>query len=247
MARTTSLTWGQYADFCREWSRQLLVNPRHWRIEGRPVCAINNLSDFVSRYGHITFAVMIRYLVKVVEHELSLTPYVLGVIGSVNSRNLRLANSLPVDGITGYGLLPNWLGDSIQSYAQLIEQRTRDWEAMQQRLRVPFYPVVCTGWDASVRGKFRNELRPEYGYPYSPIVTGNTAELFGHFIDKALAFNERWQPRENLVFLHAWNEWTEASVLEPSDRFGTTLLDEVRKRAVGLKCYSEVQASAIHV
>jgi hypothetical protein len=128
-------------------------------------------------------------------------------------------------------LLPNWLGEPQQEYRRLIEERVSDWERLQRGLRIPFYPVVCAGWDATVRGEFRRILQASDGYPYSPVVIGVTPELFGYFLDCALAFNRRWQPRENLVFLHAWNEWTEASVLEPSDRFGSSLLDEVRKRA----------------
>jgi hypothetical protein len=109
---------------------------------------------------------------------------------------------------------------------------------MQEQLPIPFYPVVCAGWDATMRGAFKGVLRAQDGYPYSPVVTGVTPALFGHFLDCAIAFNSRRQPRKNVVFLHAWNEWTEGSVLEPSDKFGSALLDEVRKRAVGLEAIS---------
>jgi hypothetical protein len=231
MARTTSLTWGEYTHFIKDWVHQYMSGQHYWKIEGRPVWALNNLADFVTRYGHITFAVMIRYACRIVQGQLGMPPYILGVIGEANPRNVRLANSLPLDGVTGYGLLPNWLGDPVQDYGRLIEERVKDWEELQRRLQVPFYPVVCTGWDASVRGTFRGELRAEYGYPYSPVVKGVTPQLFGYFVDCAVSFNRRWQPRENLVFLHAWNEWSESSVLEPNDKFGSEFLDEVRKRA----------------
>jgi hypothetical protein len=231
MSRTPTLTWRDLADLFRQWSREYLASPRSWRLDGRPVCAFNNLSDFASRYGQTTFAVMLMYGAEIVRRETGADPFFLGVIGQANPHNVSLANALPIDAITGYGLLPNWLEEPIQEYEQLIEQRVADWEQMQRRLRIPFYPVVCAGWDASVRGSFRGELSARDGYPYSPVVANVTAELFGRFLDEALAFNRRWQPRKDLVFLHAWNEWTEASVLEPSDRFGTQLLDEVRKRA----------------
>jgi hypothetical protein len=174
---------------------------------------------------------MLRYGARVAARLLGAEPYLLGVIGQADPYNARLAGTLPIDGVTGYGLLPNWLGPPVQRYDDLIRQRVADWERLQQRLPVPFFPVVCAGWDATVRGTFRGRLRAGDGYPTSPIVIGVTPVAFGRFLDDAIAFNERWHPEQPIVFLHAWNEWTESSVLEPSDRFGTALLDEVRARA----------------
>lgn len=235
MGRTTALTWRQYRRFLTEWVHRYAQAGHYWSIDGRPVLAINNLADFELRYGLLTLTVMLRFATRVVREECGRAPYVLGVIGEANPRNVRLANALPLDGITGYGLLPNWLGAPIQDYAQLIEQRVADWERVQRRIAIPFYPVVCAGWDATVRGAFRETLRAEDGYPYSPVVTGVTPDLFGAYLDSALAFNRRWAPRENIVFLHAWNEWTESSVIEPSDRFGTAFLDQIRTRAAHVK------------
>ena len=232
MDRSPTFTWGQARALFEGWSDRYLTTPAAWRLDGRPVCAFNNLTDFVSRYGLTAFAVLLRFGSRVIEQRGGERPFMLGVIGESSSRNAYLANRLPLDGVTGYGLLPNWLGTPIQRYPDLIEQRVEEWERLQRRLRIPFFPVVCAGWDASIRGVFRGELRAEDGYPHTPVVVGVTAELFGRYIDHALEFNARWMPRPNVVFLHAWNEWTEASVLEPSDRFGTTLLDEVRARSL---------------
>jgi hypothetical protein len=195
------------------------------------VCGLLNLSDFVRRYGETIFSIMLHYGSKIVEQKVGVAPYMLGIIGTANPQVARLANELPLDGVTGYGLLPNWLGAPRQSYRALIDQRVAEWEHLQRDLRIPFYPVVCAGWDATVRGLCTGTLRAEDGYPSSPVVTGVSSELFGEFLDLAISFNARWQPRENIIFLHAWNEWTESSVIEASDRFRTTLLDEVRKRS----------------
>jgi hypothetical protein len=237
-SRSPALTWHDYKQFFETLAEDFLRSPNYWKIDGRPVCSFLNLADFVGKYGRVVFSIMIRYGCKLVEHRTGMTPYVLGIIGRADTYNLRLANALPLDGITGYGLLPTWLGTPIQEYEQLIEQRVLEWEQLQRRLYIPFFPVASAGWDATVRGIFKGKLRAVDGYPYSPIVRGVTPELFGRFLDHAISFNHRWQPRENIVFLHAWNEWTEASVLEPSDRFGSLFLEEIHKRKSGLcACY----------
>ena len=233
MARTTTLTWAQYTELWTLWAQDQLASPTALRIDGRPVAAFNNLSDFVARYGRITFNAMLEHGARHATRLLGMRPYLLGVIGQGSPHNVRLANVLPVDGITGYGLLPNWLGPSLQRYDDLIRQRVAEWDQMQRRLSKPFFPVVCAGWDASVRGDDRHTVRSTDGYPYSPIVVGVNRKSFGRFLDAAVDFNRRWQPRDNLVFLHAWNEWTEASVLEPSDRYGTAFLEEIGERAFG--------------
>jgi len=231
MARTTTLTWAQYTELWTQWVRTQLGSPTALRIDGRPVAAFNNLSDFVARYGRLTFTVMLEHGARLATRGLGIRPYLLGVIGHSSPYNVQLANALPVDGITGYGLLPNWMGAPVQRYDDLVRQRVAEWDRMQRRLTKPFYPVVCAGWDASVRGDDRPTARATDGYPYSPVVIGVTPASFGRFLDAAIDFNRRWAPRDDVVFLHAWNEWTEASVLEPSDRFGTAMLDEVRLRA----------------
>ena len=231
MGRTPSLTWGDLRRFFQGWSRSQCRSSASWRIDGRPVCGLLNITDFVRQYGLTAFDAMLRFGGAVVEEEVGSPPYFVGVIGQADETSVRLANQLPIDAVTGYALLPNWLSDPVQDYAALIEERVGDWYELQRRLRVPFYPVVCTGWDATLRARPQQRLWPDDGYPYTPVVTNVTPALFGRFLDHALEFNERFQPRHDVVFLHAWNEWSESSVLEPSDRFGLEFLEEVRRRS----------------
>jgi hypothetical protein len=232
MGRTTPLTWRQYDTFVHEWTDRYLSGDEAFTIGGRPVCSFLNITDFAACYGTTTFAIMLRYLRAVGTRRGGRAPFLLGVIGRVDEINLALANALPIDGVTGYGLLPNWLGDPVQDYASLVRERVAEWHWLQSRLRVPFFPVACAGWDASGRGAPMDQLRSQDGYPYVPIVENAGPEPFGAFIDEALAFNQRWHPEHDVVFLHAWNEWTECSVLEPSDRDGEAYLHQVRRRRI---------------
>lgn len=193
--------------------------------------SILNLTDFVAEYGFFTFTAMLRYMRKVVFTYLGVDPYIVGVMGHADQINAHLANELPLDGATGYALLPDWEGPPVQEYRFLVEKRVSEWYALQETLQIPFFPVVCAGWDATVRGEHLPALSEATGFPWRPVVTGVTAEDFGYFLDCAIDFNRRTHPSQNIVFIHAWNEWTESSVVEPSDRFGTRFLEEIRKRS----------------
>jgi hypothetical protein len=233
MGRTAALTWRQYEEFLGEWSNQL-ASKEALTIAGRPVCSILNLTDFSACYGVATFSLMLKHARRFLTGKIGREPYLLGLVGRIDDRNLLLANALPIDAVTGYGLLPNWLGAPVQDYADLIRQRVAEWHSFQGDLNIPFLPVVCAGWDASIRGRYRGVLTEQDGYPYSPVVTGASPELFGEFLDSAISFNRDWHPETDVVFLHAWNEWTECSVLEPSVRDGDAYLAQVVKRSVAV-------------
>ena len=91
--------------------------------------------------------------------------------------------------------------------------------------------MVCAGWDATLRGEHLPDLSYTTGFPWRPVVSEVTVEDFGYFLDCAIAFNRRTHPEHSIVFVHAWNEWTESSAVEPSDRFGTKFLEEIRHRS----------------
>lgn len=232
MNRTPELRWKDLRHLFETWSRTYAQSPSHWRIDGKPVFSALNLTDFVQHYGLSTFRVMLLYARKVVRETIGIEPFLIGVVAQTNSYNAALVNQLPIDGTTGYALLPNWLDAPIQHYDMLVAQRVREWHEMQRHIRVPFFPVVSAGWDASVRGVRVPLLEASTGFPWTPIVTGVTPARFGQFLDHAIAFNLAMHPHANIVFIHAWNEWTEASAVEPSDRFSDAFLEEVRKRRI---------------
>jgi hypothetical protein len=231
MQRATVLRWDELHRVYSAWSQDFLAHPAHLRINGRPVCSFLNLSDFVTAYGLRNFAAVVESARQVIRAKIGADPFIVGLFGQVSRRNVWLANRLNVDAASGYGMLPNWRGAPVQDYASLMRQRVKDWYLMQRDLRVPFLPVVCCGWDASMRGAQVPDLTSAPGFPWRPIVTPATPELFGEFVDEAVRFNMSTHPDCNVVFLHAWNEWTEQSALEPSDRRGYDLLDQVAMRA----------------
>jgi hypothetical protein len=230
MQRAVLMRWDELATFYEHWGEGYCAKSHYLRIQDRPVCSLLNLTDFVAAYSLRSFSAMISMARNSIRSSCGVAPFMLGVFNEVSRYNVWLANRLPIDGVTGYGMLPNWRSAPVQNYELLMRQRVRDWYVMQASLEVPFLPVVTTGWDASVRGVQVNDLRSAPAFPWRPIVRDVTPQLFGFFLDCAARFNEATHPDLNVIFLHAWNEWTECSVLEPSDVFGTTLLEEIAKR-----------------
>ena len=225
------MSWNDIRQLSARWAYEVCRLPAYWRLRGRPVCSVLNLTDFVAHYGFLNFFLILRVLRQTIAEKVGVNPFLIGVMSRTDAPNVQLARGLPIDGATGYALLPDWMGPTVQEYEELIGRRINEWQYVQQRLRIPFFPVVSAGWDATVRGERLPQIEPTTGFPWAPVVTGVTRERFGYFLDEAVAFNQQHHPEQNIVFIHAWNEWTESSVVEPSDRFGTDLLQEIEKRA----------------
>ncbi|WP_170216120.1 glycoside hydrolase family 99-like domain-containing protein [Asanoa ferruginea] len=223
----TSRNLEQFIDY---WSVQVRSD-RYLRIDGRPVLQLLNLTDLSDLFGDQRVPIIVEILRSLARRR-ALDPYLVGVIGQIDERNAAACRRLALDAVTGYGLLPTWLGASIQRYSELIDIRVREWYQFQADIPIPFYPVVCAGWDASPRGIPVEEYRDNLGYPYSPVVVGESPSLFHRFVDEARLFNAAHPPRENVIFVHALNEWTEGSVIEPSDRHGFGYLEVLRTATV---------------
>ncbi len=208
-----------------------LGKPNYLTLDGRPVVAILNVTDFEDAYGVQGF----RLLTNVARNELrrhtGVDPYILGVLAHGRPETLSAARRTTCDGLTAYAFLPNWGGPPVQQYEVLVRQRVAEWYRIQAETDVPFFPVVCAGWDASCRGDFVGDLRRVRGFPWRPVVVGNSPAAFGDFIDAALTFNRVTKNAHNLVLVHAWNEWSEGSAVEPSDEHGHAFVHEIAKRA----------------
>ena len=229
--RASRLSLEAVISFYEQWIKKFAKNKNFQFIDDRPVLSILTIHDFEAAYGLHGFKLLINLGRKKIREEIGKEPFIIGIIGTVNLYDIILAQKLPLDGISGFGLLPDWGGPPIQEYSELIKKRVSDWYKVQSYLKIPFFPVVVAGWDASVRGEHIKSLNQTKGFPWRPIVKGVTSKLFGYFLDEAIKFNTLNHPSLPLVFLHAWNEWTESSVIEPTDKYGYSFLEEIEKRA----------------
>lgn len=91
------------------------------------------------------------------------------------------------------------------------------WKAKRERVKVPFFPCCTIGWDDS----------PRFGEA-SSIAIDRTPDQFEllmraarHFIAEA--------SHSKLIYINAWNEWTEDNVLLPDSYWGYSYLEALRR------------------
>jgi hypothetical protein len=112
-------------------------------------------------------------------------------------------------------------------YARVAETAAGQWAKLETDHGLPYYPNVSMGWDPSPR-TVQTDVYSNEGYPFTPILDGNTPAAFRASLQAARAWLESDPRRPRILNINAWNEWTEGSYLEPDTTTGTEYLEAVR-------------------
>lgn len=81
-----------------------------------------------------------------------------------------------------------------------------------------YFRCVTPMWDNSARRKSK-----------AAIYINSTPEIFGNWIEKMKTFTEEnFEPKEQLLFINAWNEWGEGCHLEPDIKWGKAYLKSLK-------------------
>lgn len=103
-------------------------------------------------------------------------------------------------------------------YPVLLQDVKKEWDWIDEKYEVPYFPHVTVGWDNN----------PRYNRLVRPIMTENTPENFKRGLEMAKEYIDTHKLPVPLVTINSWNEWTEMSYLEPDDVFGYGYLEAVR-------------------
>lgn len=115
-----------------------------------------------------------------------------------------------------------------QASAQALREAAfADYERLAASLEVPFYPNVTVGWDSSPRVA-QSAPFAHGDYPRTP-VWDQTPQEFAEGLRRAQEFLREHAPRNPIVTINAWNEWTEGSSLLPDRDHGLAYLEAIRE------------------
>ncbi len=114
-----------------------------------------------------------------------------------------------------------------QSYTAMRDASVIDAEKFIAKYKQPYYPNVTMGWDSSPR-TIQSDVFENVGYPYTPVLDGNTPEAFREALQKFKDLVDRTHGQPKILSVNAWNEWTEGSYLEPDTVYGMGYLEAIR-------------------
>jgi len=204
-------------DYCVE---HYFHEPNYWRIDGRPVFAIfdlNLLLETFSRDGlKRVFEKMRERVARAGLGDLHLQASHVygGHEAELKSLGFDSATLYHTAGWTYGGKPPG----GRTPYGELALASIRAWKETAAKVTVPFFPDCPVGWDDS----------PRFGSS-AHMVTQRTPDQFERLLRAAQYFAAASSAQPKVLFLSAWNEWTEDHVLLPDTVFGYSYLEAVRR------------------
>lgn len=234
---TTRDTVGFVWDYIIE---HYLTHPQYWCVDGLPYFSIYAFNRFIIQMGGV------EATTEVIE-QLREKARMAGLPGvHVNALWFDILDSHPassacpqaewatrikLNSYTSYNNVyvgKEWLaGFPFVDYKKIADEYMEIAERAMATLPAPYYPVVTMGWDSSPRTVQSEIYDDKPGYPYLPVMEP-TPEKFASVLEKTRDCLLLRPLNERIMFINAWNEWTEGSYLEPDKKYGFGYLEAVK-------------------
>ncbi|MDR3253054.1 MAG: glycoside hydrolase family 99-like domain-containing protein [Tannerella sp.] len=204
--------------------------PNYYRIDGKPVFAIYEVSTFINGIGGEQAArealdafrkkcvaaglpgVHIQAILwTILPESLAATP------GDKHQTENTLMQKLGFESLTHY----QWCHyvPTGQPYLAWGEKAQAQYPDFDKAFTLPYYPHVSISWDPNPRF-------PEGTYP---CVQDATPDQFKQFLLKAKEYVDAHPQQTPLITVNAWNEWAEGSYLEPDTEYQYGFLEAVKE------------------
>ena len=218
----------EFEKICRRNIELFFKQPNYYKIDGKPVFMIYEVTNFIKGIGGVEAAAdALAWFRKEVKKagfpdlELQFTMYSTqfnysGVDAGKQGRpGAEFMRKLGFNSLSHYQFCHFVWPDG--DYEELLSHVYPEWERIDADFDMPYYPHVTIGWDNS----------PRYGT--SPVIKENTPERFAEALRHARAFLDARPDLHPLVTINSWNEWTETSYLQPDNVYGYGYLEAVKK------------------
>jgi hypothetical protein len=224
--------WEEFRPMTDRIISQYFSLPNYYKIEGEPVFSIFSFRDLLNGFGSLEeardaldyFNTESRKAGFPGVHFQVITMGMWGRSGILPEDEAggmdlnELVRYLGINSMTTY----NWRMAGIQEdYIPWAEAGIAQRDAWDERLNIPYFPVVSVGWDNTPR-------YAEFGKD-QVVHRGNTPESFGAYLLEAKKYVDRHPEQPPLILINAWNEWVEGAYLEPDMKWGFGYLEAVKK------------------
>jgi hypothetical protein len=219
--------------------RNYFRHPSYWKINGGLYFSIYELMSFVKGLGGIdnTKKVLNDFRTRVRTAglgELHLNAVIWEVQILPGEKKITNPNEmlemLGFDSVTSYVWIHHvpLVNFPNTSYAWCREQAVKNYERFTELYSMPYFPNVTVGWDPSPR-TIQSDAYDNLGYPFMPILDGNTPDEFKKALKQVKTFLDRRNSEPKIFILNAWNKWTEGSYLEPDTVYGMKYLEAIKE------------------
>ena len=213
-------------------------HPSYKLIDGCPYFSINELTPLLESFGSVAetrkMLDLFRSEVKKAGFpDLHLNAIVWNVAilpgEKMVANPYELVQELGFTSVTSYIWVHHttFTNFPLNSFQEAEEQYFNYWEKAQAECPLPYYPNLTMGWDPSPR-TVQSDRYLKRGYPFTPIIEGNTPEAFKQSAARIKARLDELDLPNAFVTINAWNEWTEGSYLEPDTKNGMEYLEAIR-------------------
>jgi hypothetical protein len=203
-------------------------HPSYYRIDGRPVFCLYEPNVLIRGLGGLDAAAdALGWLSDQADRaglgglhlqliaRGGLSTEATGIPGDGAAVQAEVVQRVGFDSVTHY----QWVHFSgEEDFDAFAKAGMATWAKHETQLNRPVFPHVTIGWDNSPRFTGRPRL----------LVRGESPQKFRGHLQAAGRFLDQRPDQHRLVTVNSWNEWTEASYLEPDTRHGLAYLQAVR-------------------
>ncbi|MCA0228365.1 glycoside hydrolase family 99-like domain-containing protein [Patescibacteria group bacterium] len=197
----------------------IITDPRYVKVNGRPVLAVYRADELDNTEN---YAKVWREYIKE-KHGLDLQLVAVQSFSSENPKNFGFDKAIefaPLSisarlkkNIPRYDIVDKIL--DVEFTGAMYDYRPIALNYYKKENKFSTYRSVMPRWDNDARRKGSGG-----------VFANANPDLYGHWLSNIVeqANNNPDSPKENLVFINAWNEWAEGAYLEPDTMYGHSYL-----------------------